>query len=847
MADEAQHLTAAKPESASGPAAKPAQDATHPATASAQGPVEHAQSAPADKAAGPARPKPASAESPAPAPTPAPPARPAPTGQPARSGSSNRVRARLARLGVQRSNPYNPVLEPLLRIVRGNDPKIETATLRQIEKAYQVAERWHRGQKRKSGDPYITHPLAVTTILAELGMDPATLMAGLLHDTVEDTEYGLDQLRRDFGDSVALLVDGVTKLDKVKFGEAAQAETVRKMVVAMAKDPRVLVIKLADRLHNMRTMRYLKREKQEKKARETLEIYAPLAHRLGMNTIKWELEDLAFAILYPKMYDEIVRLVAERAPKRDEYLAIVTDEVQQDLRAARIKATVTGRPKHYYSVYQKMIVRGRDFAEIYDLVGIRVLVDTVRDCYAALGTVHARWNPVPGRFKDYIAMPKFNMYQSLHTTVIGPNGKPVELQIRTFDMHRRAEYGIAAHWKYKQEAVAGASKVRSDQPRTTGKDDHLNDMAWLRQLLDWQKETEDPGEFLESLRFDLSRNEVFVFTPKGDVIALPAGATPVDFSYAVHTEVGHRTIGARVNGRLVPLESTLDNGDLVEVFTSKAAGAGPSRDWLNFVKSPRARNKIRAWFSKERRDEAIEQGKDAIVRAMRKQNLPIQRILTGDSLVTLAHEMRYPDISALYAAIGESHVSAQSVVQKLVQALGGEEAATEEIDEAVPPTRSRKRRGSNDPGVVVKGVEDVWVKLARCCTPVPGDPIIGFVTRGSGVSVHRNDCVNIESLSREPERILEVEWAPTQSSVFLVAIQVEALDRSRLLSDVTRVLSDQHVNILSAAVQTSRDRVATSRFTFEMGDPKHLGHVLKAVRGVEGVYDVYRVTSARRP
>ncbi|MEU7431610.1 RelA/SpoT family protein [Streptomyces sioyaensis] len=774
--------------------------------------------------------------------------RPLPPASAGRSGSPNRVRARLARLGVQRSSPYNPVLEPLLRAVRGNDPKIETGTLRQIERAYQVAERWHRGQKRKSGDPYITHPLAVTTILAELGMDPATLMAGLLHDTVEDTEYGLDTLRGDFGDQVALLVDGVTKLDRVKFGEAAQAETVRKMVVAMAKDPRVLVIKLADRLHNMRTMRYLKREKQEKKARETLEIYAPLAHRLGMNTIKWELEDLSFAILYPKMYDEIVRLVAERAPKRDEYLAIVTDEVQADLRSARIKATVTGRPKHYYSVYQKMIVRGRDFAEIYDLVGIRVLVDTVRDCYAALGTIHARWNPVPGRFKDYIAMPKFNMYQSLHTTVIGPSGKPVELQIRTFDMHRRAEYGIAAHWKYKQEAVAGASKIRTDVPKHAGKgQDTVNDMAWLRQLLDWQKETEDPGEFLESLRFDLSRNEVFVFTPKGDVIALPAGATPVDFAYAVHTEVGHRTIGARVNGRLVPLESTLDNGDLVEVFTSKAPGAAPSRDWLGFVKSPRARNKIRGWFSKERRDEAIEQGKDAIARAMRKQNLPIQRILTGDSLVTLAHEMRYPDISSLYAAIGEGHVAAQGVVQKLVQALGGQDEATEDIAESTPIRPRSKRRSSADPGVVVKGVDDVWVKLARCCTPVPGDPIIGFVTRGNGVSVHRADCVNVDSLSRQPERILEVEWAPTQSSVFLVAIQVEALDRSRLLSDVTRILSDQHVNILSAAVQTSRDRVATSRFTFEMGDPKHLGHVLKAVRSVEGVYDVYRVTSARRP
>ncbi|MEU5214228.1 bifunctional (p)ppGpp synthetase/guanosine-3',5'-bis(diphosphate) 3'-pyrophosphohydrolase [Streptomyces sp. NPDC020742] len=876
MPDEAQPLSpglrpagsdAARPDEAAAAAAT-SSDAPQPERHGAPG----GTTPPRPSADRPAAASPAPAERSRPAPKPGPaassprPAAPARGGNPpakagpppaakpltpahaGRSGSPNRVRARLARLGVQRSSPYNPVLEPLLRAVRGNDPKIETATLRQIERAYQVAERWHRGQKRKSGDPYITHPLAVTTILAELGMDPATLMAGLLHDTVEDTEYGLDTLRSDFGDQVALLVDGVTKLDRVKFGEAAQAETVRKMVVAMAKDPRVLVIKLADRLHNMRTMRYLKREKQEKKARETLEIYAPLAHRLGMNTIKWELEDLAFAILYPKMYDEIVRLVAERAPKRDEYLAIVTDEVQADLRSARIKATVTGRPKHYYSVYQKMIVRGRDFAEIYDLVGIRVLVDTVRDCYAALGTIHARWNPVPGRFKDYIAMPKFNMYQSLHTTVIGPNGKPVELQIRTFDMHRRAEYGIAAHWKYKQEAVAGASKIRTDVPKNAGKgQDTVNDMAWLRQLLDWQKETEDPGEFLESLRFDLSRNEVFVFTPKGDVIALPAGATPVDFAYAVHTEVGHRTIGARVNGRLVPLESTLDNGDLVEVFTSKATGAGPSRDWLGFVKSPRARNKIRGWFSKERRDEAIEQGKDAIARAMRKQNLPIQRILTGDSLVTLAHEMRYPDISALYAAIGEGHVAAQGVVQKLVQALGGQDEATEDIAESTPIRPRSKRRSSADPGVVVKGVDDVWVKLARCCTPVPGDPIIGFVTRGNGVSVHRADCVNVDSLSRQPERILDVEWAPTQSSVFLVAIQVEALDRSRLLSDVTRILSDQHVNILSAAVQTSRDRVATSRFTFEMGDPKHLGHVLKAVRSVEGVYDVYRVTSARRP
>ncbi len=728
------------------------------------------------------------------------------------------------------------MLEPLFRIVRASDPK---ADLRLLERAYQVAEKYHRGQRRKSGDPYITHPLSVTTILAELGMDVPTLCAGLLHDTVEDTDYSLDMLRRDFGDTVALLVDGVTKLDKVKLGEAAQAETVRKMVVAMARDIRVLVIKLADRLHNMRTMRYMKREKQEQKSRETLEIYAPLAHRLGMNTIKWELEDLAFAILYPKMYDEIVHLVAERAPKREEFLAQVTDIVQGDLHSARIKATVTGRPKHYYSVYQKMIVRGRDFADIYDLVGIRVLVESVRDCYAALGTIHARWNPVPGRFKDYIAMPKFNMYQSLHTTVIGPEGKPVELQIRTHSMHRRAEYGVAAHWKYKEDGRSGGSGTKTADAGPAG------DMAWLRQLLDWQRETADPGEFLDALRFDLSASEVYVFTPKGDVVPLPSGSTPVDFAYAVHTEVGHHCIGARVNGRLVPLESKLDNGDVVEIFTSKAPNAGPSRDWLGFVASPRARNKIRAHFTKERREEAIEQGREQIAKAIRKQGLPLQRLLSSEALSSIALDLHHADISALYAAVGENHVSAQSVVQRLLQTLGGEEGAEEDLAESTLPTlpgeRRERKRSAGDPGVLVKGVEDVWVKLSRCCTPVPGDRILGFVTRGNGVSVHRADCTNIAQLKAQPERMVEVEWAPTASSVFLVSIQIEALDRARLLSDVTRVLSDQHVNILSATVNTSRDRVAMSRFTFEMGDPKHLGHVLKAVRGIEGVYDVYRV------
>jgi len=734
-----------------------------------------------------------------------------------------RMRARLGRLGSSKAQPP-PELAPLLKTLRAHHPKADT---RLVVRAYEVAERCHRGQLRRSGDPYISHPLAVATIVAELGMEPPTLCAALLHDTVEDTTLSLTEVAREFGDEVGRLVDGVTKLDKVRYGDSAESETIRKMVVAMARDPKVLIVKLADRLHNIRTVSWLPPDKQQRIAKQTLEIYAPLAHRLGMNAIKWELEDLSFATLYPKRYDEIVRLVAERAPSRDTYLAGVTERVLTELRNSKIKTTVVGRPKHYYSIYQKMIVRGRDFDDIYDLVGLRITVESERDCYAALGVIHTMWSPVPGRFKDYIAMPKFNLYQSLHTTVIGPQGKPVEVQIRTAQMHRRAEYGIAAHWKYKEESAT------DDQ-----------DMTWLKQLVAWQRETQDPGEFLDSLRFDLHAQEVFVFTPKGDVIALPASATPVDFAYSVHTEVGHRCIGARVNGRLVPLESMLDNGDVVEVFTSKSESAGPSRDWLSFVKSPRARNKIRQWFARERREDAIDEGKDSISRAMRKAALPLQRLMGGDALLNVARDLQFNDVAALYAAVGERHVSAQTVVQRLVAALGGPDGAVEDIAEAETATRLGTRpRPAGDPGVVVKGATDVWAKLARCCTPVPGDEIVGFVTRGHGVSVHRDDCSNVVSLSKSPDRLLEVEWAPTAGSVFLVAIQVEALDRSRLLADVTRVLSDAHVNILSASVTTSRDRVAVSKFTFEMGDPKHLGHLLRVVRGVEGVYDAYRVTS----
>ncbi|MFN2625176.1 MAG: bifunctional (p)ppGpp synthetase/guanosine-3',5'-bis(diphosphate) 3'-pyrophosphohydrolase [Mycobacteriales bacterium] len=757
------------------------------------------------------------------------------TSRPPSTAPTRRVRGKLARLATPGKTAVAPEIEPILKTVRATHAK---ADLRPVQRAYEVAEARHRGQTRRSGDAYITHPLAVAGILAELGMDVTTLVAALLHDTVEDTGATIASIEADFGSDVALVVDGVTKLDKVKFGEAAEAETIRKMVIAMARDPRVLVVKLADRLHNMRTLQFLPPEKQERKSREVLEIYAPLAHRLGMNTIKWELEDLAFATLYPKRYDEIARLVSDQAPSRDTFLSEIIERVSAELAGSKIQAEVTGRPKHYYSIYQKMLVRERDFGDIYDLVGVRVTVNSVRDCYAALGAIHAIWNPMPGRFKDYIAMPKFNMYQSLHTTVIGPAGKPVELQIRTSAMHKVAEYGIAAHWKYKEskDAKAVDAELATSAEGTA-------EMAWLRQILDWQRETRDPGEFLDSLRFDLYAGEVFVFTPKGDVISLPSGATPVDFAYSVHTEVGHRCIGARVNGRLVPLESELRNGDVVEIFTSKAATAAPSQDWLQFVRTPRARNKIRQWFARERREDAIEEGKDAISRAMRKQGLPLQRLLAGEALPTLARDLRYPDVSALYAAVGEGHLSAQTVVQRLVQALGGPEGAAEDLAETAVPTKASRARPPGDPGVVVKGASDVWVKLARCCTPVPGDTIIGFVTRGRGVSVHRTDCVNVAGLGDEPERFVEVRWAPSERSVFLVAIQIEALDRTRLLSDVTSVLSDHHVNILSASVTTNRDRVAVSRFTFEMADPAHLGHLLQSVRTVEGVYDAYRVVS----
>ena len=733
------------------------------------------------------------------------------------------LRSRLPWIFTKASSAVGEDLAELIRTVRQNHPKSDSSL---IERAYNTAEKYHEGQKRKSGEDYITHPLAVARILADLGSGPATIAAALLHDTVEDTEYSIDQLRADFGEEVGLLVDGVTKLDKMKFGDTAQAETMRKMVVAMSKDVRVLVIKLADRLHNARTWGFVEPESARRKAQETLEIYAPLAHRLGIATIKSELEDISFSVLYPKVYEEIVSLVKQRNPLRSEYTDTVIEEIDAELRDAKVKAKIEGRPKQYYSIYQKMILKGREFEDIYDLVGIRVIVPTVRDCYGALGAIHAKWSPLPGRFKDYIAMPKFNLYQSLHTTVLGPEGRAVEIQIRTQEMHQRAEYGVAAHWKYKQ--VSGKGPERDV------------DLAWLKQLSDWQEETADPGEFLENLRFEIGAKELYVFTPKGRVIGLSAGSTPVDFAYAVHTEVGHKTIGAKVNGRLVPLETKLQAGDVVEVLTSKSNTASPSKDWLNFVASPRARAKIKHWFTQERKEHSSEEGKEALIRGLRRQGLPVQSLINSDLLEEVAEDFKLADVSALYSMIGQGQISASSVIERLKLLQGIIDPETEEIPVQVPKSLRGPRSASQ--GVLVRGSADVMTKMARCCTPVPGDEIVGFITRGDGVSVHRADCKNVNSL--RPERIVEVSWSEDSRGIFMVQIQVEALDRSGLLSDVTRVLTENHVNILSATVSTGRDRVALSRFVFEMADPSHLDHLLNQVRRIDNVYDVYRVKGA---
>jgi guanosine-3',5'-bis(diphosphate) 3'-pyrophosphohydrolase len=719
-------------------------------------------------------------------------------------------------------------IEALVRTVKGYNPK---ADLKEIERAYRFAAEHHEGQKRLSGEDFIEHPLAVAQILADLGLDTTTLEAALLHDTVEDTDVSVADLESGFGPEVSRIVDGLTKLDALSFRsrEHEQAENVRKMIVAMAGDIRVLLIKLADRLHNMRTLSALPKDKQRRIATATLEIYAPLAHRLGVQQVKWELEDLSFKTLHPGPYHEIASLVEKRRGERQQYVEGVLEAARARIREAGLKAEVEGRPKHLYSIYEKMVVGGKEFNEIYDLAGIRVQVDSVRDVYAALGAIHSLWKPVPGRFKDYIAMPKSNMYQSLHTTVVGPQGRPIEVQIRTREMHRTAEYGIAAHWRYKEGRDGKKAKEAAD-------------LAWLGQMLEWLKDMADPREFMEGLKIDLYGGQVFCFTPKGDVMNLPAGATPVDFAYAIHTEVGHRTIGAKVNGKLVPLDYELRTGDAVDILTSKAQGEGPSQDWLRWVKTPRARNKIRQWFSRERREDALEDGREQLQRLMRKQNVPLKRLATEDALEHLADEMKFPSLESLYVAIGEGQVSPQSIVARLARSVqGSTEEDVGEVPLARPVHLGQPSSTDVTSGVVVPGSEDVWVRLARCCTPVPGDDILGFVTRGQGVSVHRTDCPNAKSLISQPERLIDVSWRAGKPTSFVVAVQVEALDRTRLLSDVATVLSDHHVNILSATSAVGRDRTTMLRFTFELADITHLTEILGAVKKVENVYDAFRV------
>jgi GTP pyrophosphokinase len=709
----------------------------------------------------------------------------------------------------------------LLTEFRSRHPRADTSL---IERAYAVALVAHVGQTRKSGEPYINHPMSVATIVARQGLDDVTVAAALLHDAVEDTSVSLEDLERDFGSDVRLIVDGVTKLDRLHFDtrEEQQAASMRKMLVALSKDLRVLIIKLADRLHNMRTLAALPEHKQQRVAQETIDIYAPLANRLGMQEVKDQLQDLALATLHPKRYSQIDQMVEDRSPERDLYLAQLIGEVEGRLAELGIAGKVAGRPKQLWSIYEKMIVKGRSFDEIHDLVGVRVIVDSVRDCYAALGTIHASWKPVQGRFKDYVAMPKFNLYQSLHTTVVGPQGKQVEFQVRTVEMDVRAEYGVAAHWDYKAQSPS-------------------DEMAWLGRIVEWQAETEDPGTFMANLKTDLELDEVYVFTPNGEVITLPIGATPVDLAYAIHTDVGHTCVGAKVGGRLVPLETHLTTGDTVEIVTSKQPGAGPSRDWLQFVATHRASSKIKHWYSRERRSDAIDAGYEALSTELRRARLPVRDVLAGPELAEVAASMNYHDPDTLYAAVGEHHVSARAVVGRVVKAL--EELEPDAEVEAEIVRSRRPRRDTGTVGVHVEGLDDMMVRLSRCCTPVPPDEIMGFVTRGRGVSVHRSDCANAVSLTADQaDRLIDVDWDKDSSGHFVVSVEIKALDRPRLLRDIFGVLADNHVNVLATSTVTSGvDQVATMRFEFEIGDPTHLEAMLRLLREVDSVYDVHRV------
>jgi len=699
-----------------------------------------------------------------------------------------------------------------------------------VTRAFEFACDRHGDQLRRSGDEFITHPVGVAQICAGMRLDTETLCAALLHDTVEDTSASLEDVRTAFGEEVATLVDGVTKLTGMTFEsrDERQAENYRKMMVAMATDVRVILIKLADRLHNMRTLGALPKQKQTAKSRETLEIYAPLAHRLGIHAIKWELEDLAFATLHPRKYKEIKQLVAQQRNEREVYVTKAGNFLSKELKKVGIEAEISGRAKHFYSIYTKMTKKGREFNEIFDLTAMRVIVGSVKDCYGAIGVIHSLWKPLPGRFKDFVAMPKANMYQALHTTVIGPEGKPLEIQIRTAEMHKLAEYGIAAHVAYKEGG---------------GEDPQREKMTWLRQLVEAEGE-QDPTEFLESLKVDLFEDEVFVFTPKGEVKNLSAGSTPLDFAYAVHTDVGHRCVGAKVNGSIVPLHYQLRSGDIVEVLTAKQK-RGPSRDWLKLVRTSRARNKIRAWFKQERREDAEQKGRDALEEALRKRGLPMQKLAMSPLLADVIREVGFRKASEFYIALGQGKIGTKAVANKLMQRLKEGEAVEEEepfgLAGGAREDKARRTKEASNYGISVKGADNVAVRLAKCCRPVPGDEIAGYVSLGKGITIHRADCKNVKELKKAPERFVDVSWDGENESTYRVELQIDAYDRTRLLEDLSRTFSEAGINIIGASCMT-RHPMVKNRFVVEVGDTEQLKQCISRLRNVESVFDAYRIT-----
>jgi guanosine-3',5'-bis(diphosphate) 3'-pyrophosphohydrolase len=724
---------------------------------------------------------------------------------------------------------HQDLVDELIAEVEAYKPDVDRALL---TRAFDYAAAAHAGQTRQSGQEFIYHPWGAAKILAGLQLDEPTLAAALLHDVVEDTGIELDELRAEFGNEIATLVEGVTKLTRVQFQsrEHAEAENYRKLIVAMAEDVRVILIKLADRLHNLRTIEYLGKQKQVQKARETLEVYAPLAHRLGIHALKWELEDLAFQTLHPRKYEEIKQMVAERRADREEHVREAAIVLQKELDKVDIPAEISGRAKHFFSIYDKMAKKGREFNEIYDLTAMRVIVERsgeegTRDCYGALGLIHSLWKPMPGRFKDYIAIPKFNAYQALHTTVIGPQGRPLEIQVRTREMHETAEYGVAAHWLYKR------GKKQKDAEW----------VAWVKQMMDEGTTDEaDPREFMKSFRIDLFDEEVHVFTPKGQVKTLPAGSTPIDFAYAVHTDVGHRTVGAKINGRIVPLHYTLRNGDFVEILTSKQ-GRGPSRDWISLAKSSRARNKIRQWFSRETRDETEHKGREVLEQALKAQNLPFAKLRGSATLAQVIRDTGFKKAEDFYLALGSGKLQPGTIVNKVVQRLKTEQVA-QEAPVVTKAPRARETVSSADMGVVVPGVTDVLIRLAKCCTPVPGDAIVGYISLGKGITIHRDDCPNVRALRRSPERFTDVEWdGAVAAKSFRVQIAVDSWDRPRLLEDVARTFAEHGANIVSYG-GVVEDQLAKNRYTAEVGDLKSLRTLLTALRNLEAVFDAYRVT-----